>query len=320
MKRLILTGWAGASLEKTGLADVTVFFMFKFGWGELPTPQKLTSFLAARSDQGQGEHWSDYIVRRRRKGKDLGLAEFCELYDEVELWFDPTPTDQLQLIWLLDFFSSHPSLTPRLTLRLLDVDFIGADDAFLAKGNIPVVPVTTAELETASLSWQAYRSDTPEACSKLLQRDLTALPLLKPTLTDLLRELPGPVGLGATELRLLELVGAGYRRQVALFYHRGLRRTRVFSEFELGYLLDGLAHGPVPALEGLDETRTLSRENLRDRVTAYQRCQLSITDFGRAVLRYEEDFSRHNPIDRWWGGTHLTNDRMWRWNPTLVGP
>jgi hypothetical protein len=76
----------------------------------------------------------------------------------------------------------------------------------------------------------------------------------------------------------------------------------------------------MPALLGLEETRTLSRENLRDRVTAYQQCQLSITDFGRAVLRHEEDFSRYNPIDRWWGGTHLTNDRMWRWNPTLIKP
>ena len=105
-----------------------------------------------------------------------------------------------------------------------------------------------------------------------------------------------------------------------MFYHRGLRRTRVFGEFELGYLLDGLAHGPMPALAGLDETRTLSRKNLRDRVPAYQRSRLSITDFGRSVLRHEEDFSRHNPIDRWWGGTHLTSDRMWRWNPTLIKP
>lgn len=318
MKRLILTGLYGASLEKTGRADVVVFFPFRFAWGELPTPQKLASFLAARSDQSQGEHWSNYIMRRRRD--DLSLADFCKLYDEIELWFDPTPTDQLQLIWLLDFFSSHLNLVSRLKIHLLDVDFSQVEDAFLAKGNTPSVSVTAVELETASMGWQAYRSATPEACFDLLKRDLSDLPLLRPALADLLKELPGPTGLGATELRLLELVGAGYRRQSALFYHRGLRRTRVFGEFELGYLLDGLAHGPMPALAGLDETRILSRENLRDRVPAYQRCQLSITDFGRSVLRHEADFSRHNPIDRWWGGTHLTSDRMWRWNPTLIKP
>jgi hypothetical protein len=308
---------------KSGRADVIVFFFFRFIWGELPTRQKLASFLADGSDLPDSEeHWSDYVKGSLRDEdcEGLSLADFCVRYDEIELWFDPTPTDQLQLVWLLDFFSSHPDLVSRLKIRLLDVDFSAAEDAFLAKGNIPAVSVTAAELETASLSWRAYRSATPEACFDLLKRDLTALPLLRPAMADLLKELPGLTGLGATELRLLELVGAGYRRQVALFYHRGLRRTRVFSEFELGYLLDGLAHGPVPALEGLDETRTLSRENLRDRVTAYQRCQLSITDFGRAVLRHEADFSRHNPIDRWWGGTHLTSDRMWRWQPTLMKP
>ena len=216
MKRLILAGLYGACLVKTGRADVVVFFPFRFAWGELPTPQKLASFLVASSDQSQGEHWSNYIMRRRRD--DLSLADFCKLYDEIELWFDPTPTDQLQLIWLLDFFSSHPNLVAKLKLRLLDVDFSGAEDVFLAKGNIPAVSVTTVEFETASLGWQAYRSATPEACFDLLKRDLTALPLLRPALTDLLKELPGPTGLGATQLRLL--VGAGYRRQVALFYER----------------------------------------------------------------------------------------------------
>jgi len=84
-------------------------------------------------------------------------------------------------------------------------------------------------------------------------------------------------------------------------------------------LLDGLALGPVPAVAGLDEElRTLGKEAFGPREEAYKRSRLTITDFGKAVLRHEEDFSRHNPIDRWWGGTHLTNDHMWRWNPTLV--
>lgn len=182
--------------------------------GRIAHAAKFGFLSAARSDQGQGDHWSDYILRRGRGGRALGLIEFCKLYDEVELWFDPTPSDQLQLIWLLDFFSSDPDIASKLKIRLLDIDFSGAEDAFLAKGNIPAIPVTTAVFETASLGWQAYRSATPEACFDVLKGDLSALPLLRPALADLLKELPGPTGLGATELRLLELVGAGYRRQV----------------------------------------------------------------------------------------------------------
>jgi DNA-binding HxlR family transcriptional regulator len=152
--------------------------------------------------------------------------------------------------------------------------------------------------------------------------DLSALPLLRPVLIDLFEELPSSsTGLGATDMRMLELIARGYSLTNALFHLRQLRQTRIFSEWEYGYLLDGLAHGPRPAVKGLDEElRTLSRENLRDRHAAYLRSELSLTEFGKAVLAHKEDFSRHNPIDRWWGGTHLTNDRLWRWNPALVKP
>src|SRR5260221_9877146 len=190
----------------------------------------------------------------------------------------------------------------------------------LGKWQPPAVDVTERELVTPSAAWQAYRAATPEACFDLLGQNLSALPLLKPALTDLLKELPsGSTGLGATEMRMLELIARGYSLTNALFHLRQLRQTRIFSESEYGYLLDGLAHGPRPAVAGLDEElRTLDRENLRDRHTAYLQSRLSLTEFGKAVLAHKEDFTRHNPIDRWWGGTHLTNGRLWRWNPARV--
>ena len=120
---------------------------------------------------------------------------------------------------------------------------------------------------------------------------------------------------------MLELIARGYSLTSALFHLYQLRQTHIFGEWQHGYLLDGLAFGPKPAVAGLDEQlRTLDRENLRDRHPAYLRSRLSITEFGKAVLAHKEDFSRYNPIDRWWGGTHLTNDNLWRWNPALVAP
>jgi hypothetical protein len=228
----------------------------------------------------------------------------------------------LQLIWLLDYFRSQSETAAKLRLRLVDFDLITADQEELGRRTVPDVAVTEAELETASMSWQAYRATTPEACFGLLGSDLSALPLLGPALIDLLEELPsGATGLGATEMRLLELVARGYERTNALFHLRGLRQSGVFDCWEIGCLLEGLAHGPKPALAGLDdELRTLDRENYRDRDAAYKRSRLSLTEFGRSILARKEDFSRHNPIDRWWGATRLTNDRMWRWNPTLVKP
>jgi hypothetical protein len=207
-------------------------------------------------------------------------------------------------------------------LRLLDQDLIGLYPGALGRWRPPLVDVTEQELTTAGAAWQAYRATTPEACLALLGKDLSALPLLRPVLLDLLAELPSAsTGLGATEVRMLELIGRGYSLTNALFHLESLRQTRVFSEWEKGYLLDGLAFGPKPAIAGLDEElRTLDRENLGDRHKAYLRSELSLTKFGKAILAYKEDFSRHNPIDRWWGGTRLTNDRLWRWDPVLTAP
>jgi hypothetical protein len=69
-----------------------------------------------------------------------------------------------------------------------------------------------------------------------------------------------------------------------------------------------------------DELRSLSRDNLRDRLPAYHRSRLSLTDFGKAVVARKADFSDHNPIDRWWVGTHLTNEGLWRYDPVLTRP
>jgi hypothetical protein len=326
MKPLILTSLSGSSLMRTDLADHVIVFSFRFVWDRLPSADELATYAAARSEKnGPGEHWSDFTGRWRKANEgrqDLGLVEFCEPYETIELWFDPDPNDQLLLIWLLDYFQAHPKTAAKLVLRLVDFDLMMASEEELRGREVFDVPVTKAELETASMSWQAYRAPTPESCVDLLSKNLSALPLLRPALVDLLAELPsGVTGLGATEMRLLEVLARGFESTNALFHLRTLRSTHIFREFEIGYLLDGLAHGPRPAVAGLDdELRTLKRENFRDRHTAYLRSRLSLTEFGKAIVACKEDFSRHNPIDRWWGGTHLTNDRLWRWNPALVAP
>ncbi|WGS23104.1 MULTISPECIES: hypothetical protein [unclassified Bradyrhizobium] len=326
MKRLILTGWLTPEFTKSGFADLAVDFTFRFVWGPLPSPGELAAYLGARTpDLRPGFHWSDFASRwneRNESARNLSLASACQQYETVELWFDMDPKAQLQLVWLLDYFRSHPQAATKLRLCLVDSEMIGLRPGALDNWRPPVVDVTEIELATARAAWHAYRAATPEGCFDLLGRDLSALPLLKPALIDLLAELPSPsTGLGATEMRMLEMVARGYSLTNALFYLESLRQTRIFNENELGYLLDGLALGSRPAVAGLDdELRTLDRDALRARLFAYRRSELSLTKFGQRVIAHKEDFSSHNPIDRWWGGTHLTNDNLWRWAPTLIKP
>jgi hypothetical protein len=327
MKRLILTSSSGSSLLRAGLAEVVIQFAFRFVWGPLPPPEEFEAYFGGRSDQAPGYHWSDWTPWGRwspdaKARRHLPFVEFCREYETIELWFDPHPNDQLQLIWLLDYFQAHPEAAAKLVLRLVDFDLMMAREEELREWQVFDVAVTNAELETAGMSWRSYRAPTPEACCDLLSGNLSALPLLRPALVDLLTELPsGMTGLGVTEMRLLEMLARGFENTNALFHRRTLRSTRIFGELEIGYLLEGLAQGPRPAVAGLDdELRTLARENYRDRRAAYLRSRLSLTEFGEAIVAHREDFSRHNPIDRWWGGTHLTNDRLWRWNPVLMKP
>lgn len=326
MKRLILTGWLTQDFIKSDFADLVVGPMFRFVWGSLPSQRELEAYLGPRTaDLRPGFHWTDFATRwnqGNRSGRDLGLSDFCHGYDIVELWFDVSPNAQLQLIWLLDHFRSHPQLVSKLKLRLVDLNMVELDPGSFARWQPPLVDVTDAEFAVAGAAWHAYRAPTPQRCFDLLRQDLSALPLLKPVLLDLLEELPSSsTGLGATEMRMLELIARGYSLTNALFHLKQLRQTRIFNEWEYGYLLDGLAHGPRPAVKGLDdELRTLDRETLNSRLLAYQRSELSLTEFGKAVVAHKEDFSRHNPIDRWWGGTHLTNDNLWRSDLTLTGP
>jgi hypothetical protein len=326
MKRLILTSQSGVRLMRSNLAEFLIPFSgFRFVWGLLPSVDELASYLGPGSgEHGGGTHWPDYVSWPRDLGapKHVGFIEFCQLFDTVELWFDRYPNDQLLLIWLLDYLRGYPDLLPRLKLRLVSFDFASIPLEGLGKWQVLPVDITENELETASMCWRAYRAPTPQACVELRGRDLSALPLLSPALLDLLDELPfRATGLGATEMRLLELIATGYFHTNALLYLKSLRQRRVFNEFELGYLIEGLAHGPRPAIAGLDdELRTLDRENYPARGDAFRRSELSLTEFGKAILAHREDFSRHNPIHRWWGGTELTSDRLWRWDPVLIAP
>ena len=325
MKRLILTSSSGSSLLRAGLADVVIQFAFRFVWGPLPPPAEFEAYFSVRSDQAPGCHWSDWSPWDRwaqdtKARKHLTFIEYCEPYETVELWFDPDPNDQLELIFLLDFFRSHPEIAIRLKLRLIDFDLMMPAERIPELEDVPVVDVTAVELKTGSMSWQAYRASTPQRCFDLLSKNLSALPLLRPALLGLIEELPASrTGLGATEMRLLELIASGYTSALALT-HSGRLGPGIFDELEMAQLLDGLAHGPRPAVAGLDETRGLPKENHSSRHAVYARSELSLTEFGKAILAHKEDFSRHNPIDRWWGGTRLTNDQLWRCDLTLVRP
>jgi hypothetical protein len=332
MKPLVLTtdSSGAGTLAQAAIADVVIPLGFRFTSGPLPSDADLANSLATRSPKNAraASHWLHDTGWRNEKirRKGLGLIELCEQCKAVELWIDPDPNAQLVLIWLLDYFRSRGRAASKLTLVQADFGIGGKFHEDLAKWRPPAVEVTGDHLETAGLAWQAYRAPTPRAWFNLLDKDLSSLPQLRQTVLELLEELPmRATGLGATEMRMLELISAGNADPFDVFPgHKSQNRRRVFGYWEVGSLLGGLAHCPAPAVSGLDEGPfTLEMHDDCDRHARYKRSKLKLTALGEAIVAQSEDFSRHNPIHRWWGGTELTNDRLWRWDPAngaLVEP
>jgi hypothetical protein len=326
MTRLILTtDSSGAGcLMQAGIADLVIPLGFCFVWGPLPSPSDLKTLLSARSTKHGPAvpHWLDHFDRGRRgeiRRKGLGLIELCLQCETVELWIDPEPNAQLMLIQLLDHFRSHETVASTLTLFQADVVIASQRPEALSKWRPPAVKIQNDHLEAASMAWQAYRQPTPQHWFNLLGKDLSVLPQLRQTMLELLEELPTiATGLGATEMRMLELISAGNASPFDVFPgHRSRNQRRVFGYWEIGVLLDGLARCPAPAVSGLDEGPfTLDMHDDRDRFERYKQSKLQLTPLGNAILAGTEDFSRHNPIHRWWGGTELINNRLWRWDPT----
>jgi hypothetical protein len=328
MTRLILTtdGSAAGNLKAARRAEIVIPFGPRFVWGPLPSEAELIMLLARHE---AADHWL-WNVYRKYFGKidrnEIGLIDFCERCERIELWIDPVPSAQLTLIWLLGYLRRHGKIVSRLTLVQAETNIGEKSPRQLAKCNPVAVDVANDHFEIAGLAWQAYRAPTPQAWFDLLNKDLSILPQLRACVVELLEELPQrATGLGATKMRMLELIAEGDAGPLDVFPgHLKRNERRVFEFWEVGSLLDGLARCPAPAVAGLDDgpfNEAMHRN--RDRRERYMQSKLKLTEFGEAVLAGTDDFSRHNPIDRWWGGTKLTNDRLWRWDPTnraLIAP
>ena len=333
MTLLILTSSdSGAGvLQVAELADCVLPLGVRFVWGELQSPSDLERLLAPRSATRdvREAHWLDNLNNDgldEARSRGLGLVEFCERFDAVELWIDPEPNSQLQMIWLLDYLRPHANVTSRLSLVQTDFSIGGQRPEDVVRLRPQAVPIRNDHLETAGAAWAAWRASTPEAWFDLLARDVSALPCLRNAVISLLEELPmRGSGLGATEMRMLELISEGHVHPYDLFPgHMKPNERRTFDYWEVGSLLDGLAHCPTPVVSGPDEGPfTLAMHNDADRHARYKRSRLALTKFGKAVVVKADDFSGRNPIHRWWGGTELTNDRLWRWDPAsqaLIAP
>ena len=175
-------------------------------------------------------------------------------------------------------------------------------------------PVTKAQIDLAKRAWTALRQPTPEAWVRLLDDDTSALPFLRPAVIRMLEELPGPDGLTRTERQMLATIeGSESITALGLFMAvQKMEDAEFMGDWSFWRLLDQLSLADEPLVAGLEGAPFQHTDP--ELAKAYLTSRLSLTSLGKAVLAGGADWTEHHTVDRWWGGTHLSEDTLWRWD------
>lgn len=252
--------------------------------------------------------------------QDRTLRSFVD-HEEVILWFERDLFCQINLIYLLDWFSKRTLWSTRLSMICIG-NFPGVED-FRGLGQLTGAQlaslfddrheVTKAELGVAARAWAAYTSNDPESVVRLLGEDTSAMPFVKGALLLHLSRFPSlRNGLSHVEDDALWLISHGVINFRTLFprfaKHEpvcGLGDWQFWNE--LKYL--GRAREPLITINGLDDLDNAFKSN------QFHEASFELTETGAQVLSGKRDFVAINGIDLWLGGVHLRDgENLWRWD------
>lgn len=325
MAKLIVTNGdsAAANMRAAGIKGHLLEWRDMLHDGPVPADESLEVVSDARAGFLSEALGLEFGAVRADFAQRDGEIESHIAYRDVEMWFEHDLYDQLQLIQLLAFFAREPE---RLGLSLVQArTYLGTMGAPGIAALAPsAAPVTTVQLEAGREAWEAFTADTPIALAALSETSIGSLPYLSAALRRGLCEFPAPEsGLSLTQERALGALAEGPQAAGRLF---GLVTAQDEAQFlgDLAFFLrlDELAFAGEPLIAGLPfpartcgsftpcEPPTAAEETYR----AYARAEVTITSAGLAALKGGFDHAAANGIDRWFGGTHIRPDALWRYD------
>ena len=316
MTDLVITNGdaAGELLRRTLLGAEVLPWRDVLHEGPVPLTDGLEDLTATRVEYLAGAGGGEIgAIEFELTSRDRGLAVSAQ-FDRVVLWLEHDLYDQLQLLQVLDWFADHPRAEGTLLVVQAE-DYIGRQEPeVIERLAETVISVTQAQLDLAKRAWTALRQPTPEAWAKLLDEDTAALPFLRPAIRRMLEELPGQGGLTRTERQMLAIIEAEESvTALGLFIAvQKMEDAEFMGDWSFWRLLDRLALAEEPLIAGLEAAPF--QQGDPELAKAYLTSRLSLTSLGKAVLAGGADWTEHHVVDRWWGGTHLTEDNLWRWD------
>ncbi len=299
--------------------------------GPVPLTGTLAELSAIRArylaDAGYG---TELRIQDQFNARDAALLHGAT-QNEIVLWFEHDLIDQLQILQILDWLAfnareariylivvdSYPGISRFVGLgQLTPAQFVGLFDSRIL--------VTKTHFDVARRVWAAFRQPTPQAWAATLYHDVPPLPYLPEAVMRMLEELPSSAnGLSRTEHAALGVIADGAQSPQEIFASvQALEERPFMSDWSFWRVLANLGHAPNPliAVEGTEMFRFPPRYPPGPE---FQVQRMALTELGVDVLEKRSDAVTLGRVDRWFGGTHLTGDSVWRWDAgsqRLVAP
>jgi hypothetical protein len=284
--------------------------------GPVPLTGDLPSLSRIRADHLTMRGWATGRgLQAEFRTRDAIIASHAD-FDLVTLWFEQDFYDTLQLLQVLDFFAGEER--DRDTLRIVHADkhlTRLSPDALKALAADPR-PVGGARLNQAREAWAFWRAPDPTRWCDLGSRPRLELKHLWHAVLTSTGHVPAASnGLTVPQRHILESLADGPRTRNQLFAGFSVWCDRIggayMSDLSFFAVVDDLVSARRPLVAKAvvdagpsDQPTTSNQHPLK--------APLAITEFGRDVLTGRTDFAAHNVIDTWLGGTHITNESLWR--------
>lgn len=333
MARLIITNGdvAADRLLESGVGEGAVILPWRdvLHDGPVPAGLSLEELSAVRAEFIATEMGHDVLTVLHQFRERDGALRSHEDFERIELWFEHDLYDQLQLIQALDFFAIEDR-TEGLFLMQADQHLGRLDPEDFEEVAGLAVGVHPDMLEEASAAWNAFTSEIPVGLPAFAAETAGDLAYLAPAIERLLQDFPAPdSGLGLTEERILRAVAAAGEDGIPVGEIFRQTQSQEDAEFmgdaSFFLRLDALQFAAVPLVDGLPfqsvEASPEGHESPQYR--EYATSTVTITEAGEGALEGEFDHALSNQLDRWFGGTHMTPDNVWRWDreeERLIGP
>ena len=218
-------------------------------------------------------------------------------YQKIILWFEHDLYDQLQLIQVLSWFQHHNNAYSKLSLICTD-NYLGECSSEKVISLLKYEEKITKEhLLLAQKVWFAFTTSNPVAWFKLLTEDFHLFPFLKDAVLRMLEEYPNTRnGLSRSEYQALLTISKGIKNPNKIFQDcQNHEKQKFMGNIIFWKILDDF----------IENRLIYSQENGQI---------LEITPLGEQVLRGDINYLHVKPINRWIGGTKLSNDKVWCWN------